>query len=151
MPPCLKPCLQTLFNFTRLMIWGLQYWRKLTYINLECRNYYGSQDRGRDRSAQCHRGELHLIKRWEKDNYYIKRSAGDLTHVSRSVSEQKAHPSNEHICLQSQTQPSITLTSGPLPSAAGVNTVICSAMDHLWRGPSEFDTISCFQLNSQNE
>lgn len=79
---------------------------------------------------------------------------GDLTHVSCSLSELKAHPSNKHICLQRWThmcEPPITVTSGPLPSRAGLNIVIWYNMDHLWRRLTVsllFDSKLCFMLNS---
>ena len=86
---------------------------------LNSHNYHASQDRAVGWGAQCHSGAPHLIKHWKTDNYNFSRSTGDLTHVSRSLSELNACPSNKHICLQCWTcncKPTITLTSGPLPS-----------------------------------
>lgn len=51
-------------------------------------------------------------------------------------------------------KPTITVTSGPLPSRAELNTVIYNNVDHRWKSLptcSLFDSKLCFKLNLTNE
>lgn len=56
-------------------------------------NYYASQDGPVGRDAQCHSGELHLIKNWMKDNYNRSglQETSPMFHVPRLSSPRLAH------------------------------------------------------------